>query len=105
MVTPVIFTTFIYNCNAYLDNYLFFTILGWHGENQNKRIGKRLELGCHYDKHEDDNQYAECSQIAERILLVFKGTRHLNGYIGRFLHSIDNGIARSHHVTQTERRR
>jgi len=34
MVTPVIFTTFIYNCNAYLDNYLFFTILGWHGENQ-----------------------------------------------------------------------
>lgn len=32
MVTPVIFTTFIYNCNAYLDNYLFFTILGWHGE-------------------------------------------------------------------------
>lgn len=34
MVTPVIFTTFIYNCNAYLDNYLFFTILGWYGENQ-----------------------------------------------------------------------
>ena len=32
MVTPVIFTTFIYNCNSYLDNYLYFTILGWHGE-------------------------------------------------------------------------
>ncbi|MDD7738786.1 MAG: polysaccharide biosynthesis protein [Fusicatenibacter sp.] len=31
MVTPVIFTTFIYNCNSYVDNYLYFTILGYHG--------------------------------------------------------------------------
>ena len=31
MVTPVIFTTFIYNANAYVDNYIYSSLMGWHG--------------------------------------------------------------------------
>ncbi|MDD3278811.1 MAG: polysaccharide biosynthesis protein [Lachnospiraceae bacterium] len=31
MVTPIIFTTFIYNASAYLNSYLFSNILGWRG--------------------------------------------------------------------------
>lgn len=31
LVTPVIFTTFIYNASAYLDSYIFSSIQGWHG--------------------------------------------------------------------------
>lgn len=31
LVTPVIFTTFIYNASTYLDSYLFSSILGMHG--------------------------------------------------------------------------
>lgn len=33
MITPVIFTTFIYNCNSYVNNYMYFTILGMKGAN------------------------------------------------------------------------
>ena len=31
MITPIIFTSFIYNCSAYLDSYLYAAIQGWHG--------------------------------------------------------------------------
>ncbi len=31
MITPIIFTSFIYNCSAYLDSYLYSSILGWKG--------------------------------------------------------------------------
>ncbi|HIU76008.1 MAG TPA: polysaccharide biosynthesis C-terminal domain-containing protein, partial [Candidatus Pelethocola excrementipullorum] len=31
LVTPVIFTTFIYNASAYLDSYIFSSMQGWHG--------------------------------------------------------------------------
>lgn len=31
LVTPVIFTTFIYNASAYLDSYIFSSIQGFHG--------------------------------------------------------------------------
>lgn len=31
LVTPVIFTTFIYNASAYLDSYIFSGIQVWHG--------------------------------------------------------------------------
>lgn len=31
MITPVIFTTFIYNANAYVDNYIYSSLMGWHG--------------------------------------------------------------------------
>ncbi len=31
MVTPVIFTTFIYNANSYVDNYIYSSLMGWHG--------------------------------------------------------------------------
>ncbi|MDO4623415.1 MAG: polysaccharide biosynthesis protein [Eubacteriales bacterium] len=31
MITPIIFTSFIYNCSAYLDSYLYSAIQGWNG--------------------------------------------------------------------------
>ena len=31
MITPIIFTSFIYNCSAYLDSYLYSSLQGWHG--------------------------------------------------------------------------
>ena len=31
MITPIIFTSFIYNCSAYLDSYLYSSILGFRG--------------------------------------------------------------------------
>ena len=31
MITPIIFTSFIYNCSAYFDSYLYSSILGFKG--------------------------------------------------------------------------
>lgn len=31
MITPIIFTSFIYNCSAYLDSYLYSAIQGYNG--------------------------------------------------------------------------
>ncbi len=31
LITPIIFTSFIYNCSAYLDSYLYSAIQGWNG--------------------------------------------------------------------------
>ena len=31
MITPIIFTSFIYNCSSYLNSFLYSSIQGWHG--------------------------------------------------------------------------
>lgn len=48
MVTPIIFTTFIYNASAYLNSYLFSNILGWRGVEASVLSASYGELSQYY---------------------------------------------------------
>lgn len=48
MVTPIIFTTFIYNASAYLNSYLFSNILGWRGAESSALSAAYGELSQYY---------------------------------------------------------
>jgi len=69
-------------------------------EHDNERISQRLELCRHYDEYKNDNQDTQCSQVAERILLVFIRTGNLNRDFSRNIHLINKLVTCCHYVTQ-----
>ena len=71
-----------------------------NGEHNNERITQRLKLSGHYNKYQNDNQYSQCTQVGERILLILVRPWNLDRNTARQVHLINNSITIGYHIAQ-----
>ena len=65
----------------------------WHGNHDDEWIGEALELSCHHDEDEEDDENGKSTEVAVGILLVFVRTSHLYGHTTWYFHFVNDLIS------------